>query len=89
MNKNRDIEICEYDLSKDGKKKGKIAILRGGLNASNPIAYMNDAVSQYVGRELHNEFVEIHMDNPWVRVIISNINGLEYDEFTDQRLNGK
>lgn len=89
MNKKKDIEICEYDLSKDGKKKGKIAILRGGLNESNPTAYMNEAVSQYVGRNLYNEFVEIHMDNPWVRVIISNINELDYDEFTNQRLNEK
>lgn len=85
----KDVEICQYPLmGKDGKKKGKIAILRGGLNSDNPIALMNSAVSQYVERELYNEFVEIHMDNPWVRVIVSGINELEYEEFKNQRLNG-
>ena len=49
---------------------------------------MNAAVSEYVGRDLYNEFVEIHMDNPWVRVIVSNINELDYKDFVNQRLNG-
>ncbi len=84
----KNVEISQYPLiGKDGKKKGKIAILRGGLNSDNPIAVMNNAVSQYVERELHNQFVEIHMDNPWVRVILSGINELEYEEFKKQHLN--
>mgnify|MGYP006911563909 CR=1 FL=1 len=84
----KDVQICEYDLTKDGKKQGKVAILRGGLHSENPIAHMNSAVSEYVERELFNEFVEIHMDNPWVRVIVSNINELDYKPFENQRLNG-
>jgi len=83
-----DVEICQYPLmGKDGKKKGKVAILRGGLNSENPIAHMNNAVSKYVKGELHNQFVEIHMDNPWVRVIVSGINELEYEELKNQHLN--
>ena len=85
----KDVQICQYDLiGKDGVKKGKIALLTGGLSEKNPIALMNEAVSLYVGRELYNEFVEIHMDNPWVRVIVSGINDLEYEAFVNQRLNG-
>ena len=64
-----------------------MTILRGGLDSENPIAYMNNAVRKYVGTNLYNEFVEIQMDNPWIRVIISGICDLEYEEFKNQKLN--
>ena len=85
----KDVEICQYPLiGKDGAKNGKLAILRGGLRSENPIAHMNTAVHQYVEREPYNEFVEIQMDNPWVRVIISGINELEFEPFINQNLHG-
>jgi len=80
------IEIFEQELKKGDKKVGKVAILRGGLNSENPTAVMNDAVSTYVERKGHNQFIEIHLDNPWVRVVIDGINEVKYDDFTDQRL---
>lgn len=80
------IEIFEQELKKGDNKVGKVAILRGGLNSENPTAVMNDAVSTYVGRKGHNQFIEIHLDNPWVRVVIGGINEVEYKDFTDQRL---
>lgn len=82
-----DVEICQYNLTdKKGHINGKLAILRGGLQSENPVAYMNEAVSEYVGHELHNQFIEIHMDTPWVRVIVSEINELDYEPFVSQRL---
>ncbi len=82
-----DVEICIYDLPEQGDgKSGKMAILRGGLGADDPISYMDDAVRIYVENNLHNQFVEIHGDNPYVRVIVSNINELDYNPFGDQRL---
>jgi hypothetical protein len=80
------IEIFEQDLTKNSTKVGKLAILRGGLNTDNPTAMMNLAVSDYVGTTGFNEFVEIYLDNPWVRVIVSGINDLEFKPFTNQRL---
>lgn len=80
------IEIFEQELKKGNTTVGKVAILRGGLNTDNPNPIMNDAVSKYVGRTGYNEFVEIHLDNPWVRVIVSGINDFEYKTFTTQRL---
>ena len=83
----KDAEICQYDLiGKDGKRKGKIAIIRGGLNKENPIEFMNSIVHDYVKNDLYNEFIEIEMDNPWVRVILDGINELEYEEFNHQTL---
>lgn len=80
------IEISEQPLLKNGQKVGKVAILRGGLNTDNPTEIMDNAVSKYVDRALHNQFIEIHLDNPWVRVVVSGINDLKYDDFTDQHL---
>lgn len=80
------IEIFEQDLTKNGTKVGKVAILRGGLNTDNPTALMNSAVSDYVGTTGFNEFVEIYLDNPWVRVIVSGINDLDFKPFANQKL---
>ncbi|EGV44226.1 hypothetical protein BZARG_1000 [Bizionia argentinensis JUB59] len=81
-----DIQIFEQEIKNSDKKVGKIAILRGGLNSDNPTQIMNKAVSDYVGRKGHNQFVEIHLDNPWVRVVLDGINELDYKDFVDQRL---
>lgn len=82
----KDLEIFEQETKKNNKVVGKIAILRGGLQSEKPITFMNEAVSTYVGRKGHNEFVEITLDNPYVRVIVSGINELDFKKFTTQRL---
>lgn len=83
MNK---VEIFEQPLTKDNETVGKVTILRGGLNTDNPTAIMNAAVSKYVGSTGYNEFVEIYLDNPWIRVIISGINELDYKTFDNQKV---
>ena len=81
------VEICIYDLPAQGNgQPGRIAILRGGLGLDNPVSYMDEAVRTYVGGSLYNEFVEIFLDNPCVRVIVFNINELNYVPFENQRL---
>lgn len=77
-----EIEIFETELGNDCK----IAILRGGLHSDNPTAIMNEAVATYVGNKGYNEFVEVFLDNPWVRIVVGGINTLVFEEFKDQRL---
>ena len=69
-----DVEIKEVPVN-----KGKIAILRGGINK--PKSYMDNVVSEYVGHALHNQFIEIFLDNPYVRVVVSGINDFDYQVF--------
>lgn len=69
----------------DGNPDTKMAILFGGMNSQNPKAYMDAAVHDYLqknGNPLHNQFVEIHMDNPWLRVVVTGINDLPYWDMT-------
>lgn len=71
----KDVEIKEFHV----EKGCVITILRGGLNR--PKSYMDNVVCEYVGHAIHNQFIEIFMDNPYVRVIITGINDLNYDVF--------
>lgn len=77
-----DVEIYEIDL-KPGE--GKMAVLRGGFSSTNPKAYMDAVVSDYVQHNLYNEFIEEHLDTPWVRVIISGINTLDYKHYAQKQ----
>lgn len=76
-----DVEIYEIDL----KPTGKMAILRGGFSSPNPKAYMDNVVSNYVQNHLYNEFIEEHLDTPWVRVIITGINDLSYLSYAERK----
>lgn len=84
----QNIQIFEQPILKGKKRVGTLAILRGGLGTDNPSAAMSAAVTQYVANSGlgYNEFVEIHLDNPWVRVIITGINEVAYHELRNQRL---
>lgn len=73
-----DIKIYEQLL--DGGK-GTLSILFGGLGESNPKAYMDMVVSDYVADEMYNEFIEVFLDNPYVRVIITGINEIELEDY--------
>ena len=70
------VQIFEQPFIVDGKFVGKMAILVGGLNKPNPKEFMDMAVHQYVGTVEHNQYIEIHMDNPWTSVITTGINEL-------------
>lgn len=67
----------------EGRNDVTMVVLFGGMNSQNPKAYMDMAVHDYLvkhGNPMYNEFVEIHLDNPWLRVIIVGINDLPYKE---------
>lgn len=84
------VKIFEQVLLKDknGKTVSKLGILVGGLYTDNPTETMNEAVKKYWGDAKANEFIDIKLNNPWTRVIISNINDLEFQDF-DVFLNNK
>ncbi len=85
MEESLDFEYTEvHDL--DGISGVNLYVLRGGLGQRNPKAYMDNAVSEFLqlkGNPMYNEFVEIFMDNPYVRVIIEGINDLDYHPFNE------
>lgn len=74
----KQLEYKYYEIVTD-HNNAKITILVGGIKSKNPKAYMDLVVSEYLkkkGNPLHNQFVEIHLDNPWLRIIIVGINDI-------------
>ncbi len=76
-----DVEIVETDLPGGGK----VAILRGGFSNPNPKDYMDMVVYDYVKNHIYNEFIEEHLDTPWVRVVITGINDLHYYDYKNKK----
>jgi len=72
--------IQESSIELTRGRKGQIAIL-GYVGSEDPVAKLDMAVSQYVGNIGHNQFIDINMDNPWTRVIISGINDMKQEDF--------
>lgn len=65
---------------------GSVTIMCGGFNSENPKYVMDNIIREYTGSKEYNDFVEIFLDNPYVRVIIEGINELDYEEFINQNL---
>lgn len=83
-----DVEIFEQEIVNTNGQHFKVAVLRGGFTQEYPKEYMDNVVSEYTSHCLHNQFVESHLDMPWVRVILTGINELDYKPFDNHHLNG-
>ena len=70
------VRISEHNFTNSkGDVVGKCAVLRS-YYPGDVVEMLNAAVSRYVGDVPYNEFIDIKMDDPWTRVIISDmING--------------
>jgi len=77
-----DIKINEATYPLKNGKIGKIAVLMY-CGDGDPRPNLDWAVSQYVGDEDYFEAIDSGLDNPWTRVVISNINDMEQMPFND------
>jgi hypothetical protein len=59
-----------------------IVILKGGFNSHTPKAYMDLVVSEIVKHQSYNEFIESNLKNPYYRIIVFDINGLQQHKFS-------
>lgn len=59
---------------------GELVIIIGGLGSENPKAILDKAVKTLTCDEAYNEFIDIHLDNPWIRVVIMGINQLDFKD---------
>lgn len=81
------VKIFEQELEdNNGNKKGKIAIMYGGLDEENPKKIMDDVVLKYTNGKPHSQYVDIHLDNPWFRIVLSGVNDLNFEDFNKQKL---
>lgn len=74
------LKINEADIILPNDKKGKIAVfLYSG--ESDPSIILDNAIRGYVENNGYNELIDSHLDNPWMRVVVSNINDMEQKQF--------
>lgn len=76
INQFPDVDIIQTTIDEG---RGTITILRGGWTRPDAKTYMDEAVRQFVENRLINQFVEIHLDIPQVRVIVEGINDIHFD----------
>ena len=85
----KNVEISESVIAGENGKKVKIAILRTTVQSTN-IQTINDmmdlAVSEYVLAKGHNTFTEVHRDTPNIRIIISDLNNIEFKPYNGEHL---
>lgn len=75
-----DVDVFQQKLDRG---RGTLTILRGGWNVPNPKAYMDEVVRQFVEDRLYNQFIEIHLDIPQVRMVIEGINDLTFTDISE------
>lgn len=82
--KTNGLTISESVLSNEDGTQGKVAVfLYSGLENPSPI--LTHAVRTYVGDKEYHEFIDIGMDNPWMRVVLSNINDMSQEVFDKEK----
>ena len=64
--------------NENGDPVGKIAVLVGGVQEQNPKEFMDKVVADYVERDSHNQFIVIQLDNPWTRIVTSNLQSFPF-----------
>ncbi len=72
------INEAEYPL--ENGEKGKIAVFIYG-GKSDPSKVLDLAVQQYVENNGYNELIDANLDNPWMRIVISDINSMHQEQY--------
>ena len=80
----KNVEIFETSFPGNDGKVVKMTILRATvLPTTDPLLInrmMDAAVSEYVQNKGHNTFVECHDDTPNLRIIISDLNDVVFED---------
>lgn len=74
------INEAEYELPNN--RKGKLAVLMYSGNAD-PKKVLDYAVSVYVENNGYHELIDANLDNPWTRVLLSDINNMSQEDFDE------
>ena len=83
MSQIKDVVINEALYNLDGNKKAKLAVLIYS-GKGDPKRVLNEAVHVYVYGQSYHELIDANLDNPWMRVILSEINEMHQEPFDQE-----
>jgi hypothetical protein len=81
---NNDLTINETTFELNKNKKGKIAVFMYSGD-SDPVKILDDAVRLYVGEVGYHELIDYNLENPWMRVVLSDINEIDQQIFNPNK----
>ena len=76
LKKDYSLNVAKFYEVKNVNRAAYITILIGGLGSGTPKSFMDIVVTEYVSSRMYNEYVDANLDNPWLRIIIEDINDL-------------
>lgn len=79
----KDLTINESEYNLEGGRKGRIAVFMYSGSAD-PSKVLDYAVQKYAGNNSFHELIDANLDNPWMRVILSNINDIHQEPFNEK-----
>lgn len=75
------INKSEYKLEKGGTAKLAVLIYVGD---SDPRPILDAAVESYTNGKSYHELIDANLDNPWMRVVLEDINDLPQTMFNPE-----
>lgn len=82
----RGIQISVHILQGENSQTATMAIFMCDSRIADPFAHLNLAVAKYAQENTINQYVPIEGDNPFIRIVIHNINSLKTVPFVSQSL---
>jgi len=86
MDKIDGLTINEAIYNLENGAKGKIAVFIY-TGKSDPTKILDYAINNYVKGNAYHELIDANLDNPWMRVIVSEINGMHQEQYDLQKHN--
>jgi hypothetical protein len=84
MEKISGLKISEAEYVLPNKSKAKVAVLMYHGDGD-PKKILDYAVSIYVQNDGYHELIDAHLDNPWMRVLLSDINNMKQENFNPEK----
>ena len=78
------LSISESEYLLENEEIGKLTVFIY-CESSNPSSILDTAIREYVGNNKYHELMDASLSNPWMRVIVSNINDMYQEEFDTRR----
>lgn len=54
------------------------------IGQDDPVSKLNSVVYNFTNNNSYNEYIDSHLDNPWMRVIIIGINEMKQEKYNPE-----